>query len=173
MSEPSYRIARMITPGLTLYEVEFRIRSAAESDVPAITDLVIELGYQATQRDTRTRLAGVVEAPGHAVLVAADETRVAGWVHVFESRRVESDGFAELGGLVVAARYRGRGLGTQLIAAAEMWARDRGFRTVRIRSRIERTETHRFFKNHGYSRAKTQAIYERLLEEPETTEFQE
>ena len=157
-----------------MHAEQITIRPAEGGDVEALSRLVVELGYEASLEGTQSRLARVTEAPGHRVLVAVTQApQVVGWVHVFGAPRVESDGFAELGGLVVAAEDRGRGIGTQLVEAAEAWALRNGFDIVRIRSRVERGASHGFFENRGFSAVKTQRVYEKLLKEPESKNSEE
>jgi len=147
-------------------ESKIVIRVAIPDDARAVGRLATELGYPNNGAETANRLAGVLETPGHRVLVAETaEREVVGWIHVFGTVRVESDSFAELGGLVVAEGGRGRGVGTQLVAASEQWALDNGYRKLRIRSRKERTEAHGFFRRLGFVSYKTQPVFERSLVE--------
>lgn len=142
------------------------IRPAEDGDIEALTRLVGELGYEASARDTESRLARVAGAPGNRVLVAESEAEeVVGWVHVFGAPRIESDGFAELGGLVVAEEHRNHGIGLRLIEAAVDWAQCQGYDTMRIRSRVERNASHRFFEKRGFLPVKTQQVYEKLWRE--------
>lgn len=140
------------------------LRPATLQDAPALQPLVEELGYPASS--TASRLQRVLDSGDHRVLVAETPNGgIVGWAHVFGALRVESDPFAELGGLVVANAWRGRGIGRRLVAAAERWAYDNGYRSLRIRSRIERTNAHRFFELQGYADRKTQRVFERSLVE--------
>ena len=103
-----------------------------------------------------------MDAPNHQVMIAETvEHEAIGWIHFFGSVRVESDPFAEVGGLIVAENWRGRGAGAILLAAAENWARANGYRKLRIRSRIERTESHRIFERLGFRASKTQHVFDR------------
>lgn len=159
---------------LTMNTPEITIRPADERDVSALTDLVNDLGYAASIGDTRSRLTRVMATPGHRVLVAVtDSAEVVGWVHVFAAPRVESDGFAELGGLVVAAEQRGRGYGARLVEAAEAFAQRQNFGAMRIRSRTDRLHAHEFFQKNGYRQAKTQHVYEKLFSENPGTNSKE
>lgn len=145
-------------------EIDLVIRVATADDAPALSTLATELGYPTIDSETADRLRRVLEAPGHQVLVAETEApEIIGWVHVFGTLRVESDAFAELGGLVVAESWRGRGAGSRLVAAAERWAWDSGYLRLRIRSRIERAEAHGFFERLGFAGSKTQRVFERSL----------
>ena len=136
------------------------IRSATEGDVELITALSGELGYPASAEDVARRWLAISAAAGHAVYVAETaDGSVVGWIHVFGALRLESEPFAELGGLVVAEVHRGRGIGRLLCERAARWARDGGFRALRVRTRAERAATHRFYRHIGFRRVKTQEIF--------------
>ena len=144
---------------------EFTIREAVPGDASAIGSLAAELGYPNSGDETADRLRRVLETERQAVLVAETrELAIIGWIHVFGAVRVESDAFAELGGLVVAESSRGRGIGGQLVASADRWANDNGYHRLRIRSRIERSEAHGFFERLGFAGQKTQRVFERTLD---------
>lgn len=135
------------------------IRSATEGDVEVLTALSGELGYPARAEDVGRRLTTMSAATDHAIYVADDGGSVIGWIHVFGALRLESEPFAELGGLVVAEAHRGRGIGRLLCERAARWARDGGFRALRVRTRAERAATHRFYRHIGFRRVKTQEIF--------------
>lgn len=144
--------------------MSYTLRASEPGDAPALADLSTELGYPSSTDDVTRRLASVVAQPGNAVLVAvSDEREVVGWVHVFAAYRVESDGFAELGGLVVRETARGSGLGRALVEAAEAWARGAGFGQLRVRSNAVREATHRFYEHLGYATAKSQRVFSKPL----------
>jgi GNAT superfamily N-acetyltransferase len=145
-------------------EFDFVIRAAVPGDAPALGSLATELGYPNRIAETADRLGRVLAMADHRVLVAETaEHEVVGWIHIFGTVRVESDSFAELGGLVVAENWRGRGVGARLVASAEQWALDSGYHKLRVRSRAERTEAHGFFKRLGFIGFKTQRVFERPL----------
>ena len=136
------------------------IRSATVDDLGAITTLSGELGYPSRTEDVERRFSKIMAAAGdHGVYVAQADDGVVGWIHVFGAFRLESEPFAEIGGLVVAASHRGRGLGRLLCERAGQWARDHGFRALRVRTRVEREATHRFYERVGFRRAKTQEVF--------------
>jgi GNAT superfamily N-acetyltransferase len=142
----------------------FVIREANSGDAPVLAELATELGYPTNESETAERLGRVLESPEHHVLVAENEAReVVGWVHVFDTVRLESEAFAELGGLVVSERWRGRGAGTRLVEAAAAWATGTGNLKLRIRSRVERAEAHRLFERLGFEVRKTQRVFDRPL----------
>ncbi len=139
------------------------IRPASRDDAAALAALSDQLGYPASAEEIASRLAALRERPEHEVLCAEQGGVVLGWVHVFGARILVAAPFAEIGGLVVDADRRGRGVGAALLRAAEAWAAARGYVHLRVRSNVVRTEAHRFYERRGYERAKQQAVFVKRL----------
>ena len=143
---------------------EIHIRSAVPDDAEAIARLSGELGYPTKQSDARRRLFDIKTSQNHAVMVAEDGSgSVVGWIHVFRSRRLGGEPFAELGGLVVTEGLRGHGIGSRLVAEAEEWASKREIATLRIRTRTTRNDARLFYEDLGFVLTKTQVVFERQL----------
>ena len=140
------------------------IREASIDDAADIAELSGELGYSSSRAQTVTRLRSIIGNPEHRAYVAVDRHgAVLGWIHVFASQYLESDPFAELGGLVVTANWRAKGIGKRLMAAAEEWVAERDIHRIKIRSRSSRVEAHAFYESLGYSVNKTQYVFEKSL----------
>ena len=141
-----------------------QIRVATLGDAHVIAGLCSQLGYPTTGPPSVARLTAVVRSSGHAVLVAClSDGLVVGWVHVFLALRVESNTFAELGGLVVAEAHRGRGIGRALLVAAEEWGVEQGVFKLRVRTRSGRMEARAFYERLGFELAKEQHVYDKRL----------
>lgn len=140
------------------------IRKARIEDTSIITELSIQLGYQSTPEQTEKRLIEVIESSDHALFLAClKEGAVVGWIHVYKSLRVESDCFAEIGGLVVSEGYRSRGFGKKLIQEAEVWAIQKDIEKLRVRSRRDRSDALKFYQCLGFSKVKTQQVLDKAL----------
>ncbi len=140
-----------------------QIRSANESDAEALAHLSTQLGYPSSPEQAQRRIALIRQRNDHEILVGEIEGVVVAWVHVFGTDRLETDPYVEIGGLVVDASQRRRGLGAQLLDAAEEWALLRGYETIRLRSNIVRTDAHRFYDRRGYECFKRQAVFSKSL----------
>src|SRR2546422_9087977 len=115
----------------------FRIHLARCADSERMARLATQLGYPSTIAEVRRRLGRILKQPGHAVFVAEkSDVGVVGWAHVFVHALVESDTFAEVGGLIVDERERGQGIGKGLIARVETCAQALGGPNVALRSSI-------------------------------------
>ena len=141
-----------------------RIRPMTAADAPLVADLTTQLGYATGAEETAQRLATLSERPEeHAALVADEDGRAVGWVHVTIYTSLESGRVATLGGLVVDEAHRSGGIGAELLAAAEAWARDHGVGRMVVRSRIAREGAHRFYVREGYALVKTSHVFEKRL----------
>ncbi len=88
---------------------------------------------------------------------------VIGWIHVFATVRLESELFAEMGGIVVDSDYRNRGIGKKLLEYAEQWATQKNLTKLRVRSHTSRDGSHCFFKSFGFTQSKTQHIFDKTI----------
>ncbi|HET9253397.1 MAG TPA: GNAT family N-acetyltransferase [Candidatus Eisenbacteria bacterium] len=154
---PDHRHA--LTAGLAI-----AVRPMTADDVEAVARLATQLGYPSSADQVARRFGAIQTAPDSHVAVATDESgTVVGWIHVFGNRLVESEPDAEIGGLVVDESVRGRGVGTVLVAAAEAWARERGYPVVSVRSNVVRKEAHEFYQERGYGAVKTQVKFRKTI----------
>lgn len=136
------------------------------SQLPAVAQLSDQLGYPVDLSSLERRFSRVISQADHAVWVAVNQAEeVVGWLHVHAQWLLESEPYAEIGGLVVDARARRTGAGRALVAEALAWARRQGFAKLRVRSNAQRVESHQFYPAVGFSRVKTSHTYERLLNE--------
>ena len=146
--------------------LQITIRNAVLDDAAALAGLSHTLGYPASTHKVRARLLPIVDSNDNCVLVAcAADGTVVGWVHVFLALRIETDEFAELGGLVVAEDQRGQGIASRLMRTAENWTIARGVNRMRVRSRSTRTAAHAFYQNLGFTKMKEQEVFEKNLKQ--------
>ena len=142
------------------------IRKARLDDAGAIAALSGQLGYPATPVQIAGRLEPILNRNDMGTFVAEVDSAVVGWIHMFGCERIESEPSAEIGGLVVADGHRRAGLGAQLVAAGERWARGRGYDVIRVRSNTLRENAHRFYQREGYGPVKHQAVFLKTLNDP-------
>jgi GNAT superfamily N-acetyltransferase len=140
------------------------VRKAIPADTSILAELATQLGYPSTSEQVASRFSTLNGRPDDdAVFVAELEGRVVGWVHVHLYLLLVDDREAEIGGLVVDADARGRGLGAQLMRAAEAWAVDKGCKSVYLRSNTLRTDAHAFYQQIGYRLIKRQFAFRKKL----------
>ncbi|HEY3456439.1 MAG TPA: GNAT family N-acetyltransferase, partial [Bryobacteraceae bacterium] len=97
-------------------EAAILVRPWEEKDVPQLAVLSGELGYPATAAQVARRLSQIGGAG--MILVAADASSglPLGWIELQVVTHVTSDPHLEIGGLVVSAGARSRGIGSLLVA---------------------------------------------------------
>jgi len=137
------------------------IREITAADATAAARLSGELGYPVAPEVMQQRIDSLTA--DHVVYVACLAGGVVGWIDVGVTRHLQSEPRAEIGGLVVASEARGAGIGRLLVECAEGWARQRGLKSVVVRSQIAREAAHRFYLREGYARTKTSAVFTKTL----------
>jgi GNAT superfamily N-acetyltransferase len=139
------------------------LRAAALADAEALAVLAGELGYPAAASVMRRRLGDVQKSENDVVLVASRADSIVGWIQVATVASLESDVFAEIRGLVVTESERGKGVGSQLVSAAEAWAVRHSCPRLRVRSNVVRAETRRFYEKRGFAVTKVQNVFDKPL----------
>ncbi|HEU5441557.1 MAG TPA: GNAT family N-acetyltransferase [Ktedonobacterales bacterium] len=145
-------------------DASVRVRPMARGDLPAVTALCTQLGYPETEEAITHRFELLLASPHDTLLVAQDgEERVVGWIHLAGRVLLEAEPFAQVAGIVVDERVRGKSVGRALMAAAEAWADERGYDEVRLWSNIVRERAHRFYEGLGYEHVKTSKVFRKTV----------
>jgi len=132
-----------------------RLRPPLPSDAPALAALAGELGYPSTAEQLLGRLAALSPTDA-SVIVATDADDVPiGWCQVELHRTLVEPLSALILGLVIGDGHRSEGIGAELLAAAERWAKARGCKQLVVGTRITRERAHRFYAREGYEVSKT------------------
>jgi len=127
------------------------IRPAVASDAAAISVLLGQLGYPTSPEGIPMRLAALT-VPSVA-LVAEREAAVIGVVTAHAISAMHSPlPVAWLTMLVVAEAVRGGGVGRELVAHAERWARSVGAARISVTSGMLRNDAHDFYQRIGYAK---------------------
>ncbi|WP_394388661.1 GNAT family N-acetyltransferase [Shewanella woodyi] len=144
--------------------MSIKIKTAEIEHAIDITVLTKELGYSASETDTKDWLHYLINSSGHGVFVAINETcSVCGWVVVEQRVSLETGYKAEISGLVVGAKFRRLGVGQKLIQSTEEWAVKNKLIKLVVSSNIQRNESHSFYKSIGFASKKTSHKYEKFL----------
>jgi len=139
------------------------IRKAALSDSLSITNLCIQLGYEVTEDIIIQRLQKITYDDNTVIYVAIQNSVIIGWIQISIRSAIESGELPEITGLVVDESFRGNGVGKKLVAKAEEWAKSLGYKSIKVRTNILRTETHLFYKKIGFEEKKKQTVFQRSL----------
>lgn len=130
------------------------IRLATPADVPAITALLTELGYPATESEIAGRAAHLTElGPPDRIMVAETGGAVVGLMTLHltpELHRPRPVGRVTV--LVVEASARNAGIGAAMMAEAERILRADGAGLLEVTSNMRRTDAHRFYEGLGYQK---------------------
>lgn len=148
-----------VTSRKEMARLEIRLMRAG--DAVRVVELLEQLGYRRAVEAVRVWIEAVAGSADQAAFVASFDQHVVGWIEVSMQRRLQTEPFALIGGLVVGEGMRSQGVGRRLIAQAEQWSWERGAHKVRVTSRSSRTRAHRFYLREGYLETKTSLVFEK------------
>lgn len=125
------------------------IRPASPADSGAIADLISQLEFAVGADDVAERLALM----GTEVLVAELDGAVIGCLSTSIMRVLHRPAaVGRISMMVVDAGSRNRGIGAQLVRAAEETLRAQGCYMVEVTSHMRRGDAHRFYERLGYEK---------------------
>ena len=137
--------------------MQIEIRPARETDAAEIAELnTVEMGYQTTAEQVREKLAVLLKSRDNRILVAVADGQVVGYIHANTYGTLYFPPLKNLMGIAVSAACRRKGIGTALLDAIEVWAKETGARGVRLNSGSTRLEAHEFYRSRGYGTEKQQ-----------------
>ncbi|MEW5991089.1 MAG: GNAT family N-acetyltransferase [Chloroflexota bacterium] len=138
------------------------MRPAVDADAERIAALFTDEGYPAGPSAVVARLERFA-GPDSEVVVADRGGEVIGFIAFHALPRFEHDDVAvRILALVVDAGARERGLGHQLMAEAERFARERGAAFVEVTAGRHRPEARHLYESLGYDASVTAYLRKRL-----------
>jgi GNAT superfamily N-acetyltransferase len=137
-------------------------RPATTADAGRIAALFTDEGYPAAASTISDRIERFCAASGQ-VIVAEDAGEILGFVAVHVMPRFEHDDtIARILALVVDAGARGRGVGHDLMAAAERVALENGAAFIEVTAAHHRPEARHLYEAVGYDATVTAYLRKRL-----------
>jgi GNAT superfamily N-acetyltransferase len=138
------------------------LRPAVTADAERIAALFTDEGYPAATSTIGDRIDRFCAANGQ-VIVAEDAGEILGFVAVHVMPRFEHDDtIARILALVVDAGARGRGVGHDLMAAAERVALEGGAAFIEVTAAHHRPEARHLYEAVGYDATVTAYLRKRL-----------
>ena len=128
-----------------------QIRTAHVEDVPALVELMQQLGYAINHRDLQANLGYLTQSARDEILVADVGERLLGCICLHCMTVLQSPvPLGRITALVVADNCRGEGVGQALVERAEDYFRQQGCDVVEVTSSAHRHGAHQFYLARGY-----------------------
>lgn len=124
-----------------------------KKDAQYCAKLINQLGYECSLEEWIQREAKISKYSNHRTYVFEEDSRAVALMgvvilHMYE---YEQD-FLRINVLVVDEKYRGRGIGKQMLQEIEILAKEEGVGTITLNSgdRHERYPAHKLYRSAGY-----------------------
>ena len=141
------------------------IREAIIDDYKEIKNICEnDLGYPCDYELVKNRLSNL-NKDREIVYVAVYDNQVVGFIHIEKYELLYFEPRANIIGIAVSKSYQRQGIGSKLLTQAEVWAKSKGIKVMRLNSGIKRKEAHNFYQKAGYQDIKEQLIFIKKIEE--------
>ena len=138
-----------------------RTRHPPQAYLDQFADLNTSAGMPASIEEVQSRLEAISDED--RLILALEGDRLIGYAHLRVARDLVNDETAEVVAIIVRSSHRRRGVGRQLVNAAETWAQQSGRARLLLRTDVVRTEAHAFFVALGYEENATTVDFVRNL----------
>jgi ribosomal protein S18 acetylase RimI-like enzyme len=142
--------------------LSIRVDTANAGDVDAVVDLWREAGMLSAFNDPREDFKFALSGSASTIFLAADASK-----RVVGSVMVGHDGHrGNIYYVAVAPQLRRRGIGGQLVEAAERWLKDAGVRKIHLLVLNDNLEVMPFYEKLGYGAAPASLLRKWLVDPP-------
>ncbi len=133
---------------------KLEIRALAPRDIPAVCGLFRrELGYDIAPAELEAKLRQMDQEQNYRSFVAELDGNCAGFLGLERCLAFEIPGWVvRIIALAVSREFQGQGVGGKLLEQAETWAAENGASLLLVNSGLARSQAHRFYENHGYTK---------------------
>jgi ribosomal protein S18 acetylase RimI-like enzyme len=129
-----------------------KIRNALLTDAESVSKLLGQLGYQASPQLIQNKLEVFGVSACDTVLLAQDGEKIVGVISLHVLELFHQPGrLGRITSLVVDDNFRGQGVGTMLVAAADAFFIKQLCIRAEVTSGDHRVEAHTFYQRQGYA----------------------
>lgn len=111
-----------------------------------------ELNIKISQSQFNERAKHILEGNNHDIFAALCSGKVVGFIAVEKAMAIECD-YIKINGIAVKENYQGQGIGSQLIAYAEHYAKEHNIDLIILNSSVRREQAHMFYEKLGFSKS--------------------
>lgn len=112
-----------------------------------------DLGYDVPAENLERRINRMMTHENYKIFVACAGENVVGFIGAvsFIAFEVENDAMKIIA-LAVSEKYRGRGIGTNLLKTVEKFAEENSIGVILLNSGLTRENAHKFYESQGYTK---------------------
>lgn len=140
------------------------IREVIVEDAQAIYDLYYEvMNYDYPVHKIKEMINIIHNDKCNYVFVAIVSGKVVGIIECVIKYSIHKPSYLIINTLAVLLKYQGKGVGSQLLAYTENFAKTKGLSRISLGSQFRRLSAHQFYINNGYEMIKEHKIFEKKI----------
>ena len=133
---------------------EITYREYKSADLPAVKEILKnDLGYDVPADELNGRINKMLSLGNYKIFVACLGESVVGFVGAvsFIAFEVRNEAMKIIA-LAVSEKYRGQGIGTNLLKEVERCAKENNVSVILLNSGLQREKAHGFYESQGYTK---------------------
>ena len=144
--------------------MSFEIRECVLADAESIFELNrSEMGYDYSLEETKQNIKELLLSEHDKIYVAVVDGIVVGYVHANDYKLIYAPAMKNIMGIAVSSKYKRMGIGKELLAEVEAWAKADGAKGGRLVSGASRKVAHMFYERCGYGGGKQQLNFKKMF----------
>ncbi|QKS85534.1 GNAT family N-acetyltransferase [Pseudomonas bijieensis] len=133
-------------------ENNMKVRKALLTDADSVSKLLSQLGYHASPKLIRDKLVALELSARDTVLLAQDGKNIIGVISLHVLELFHQPGrLGRITSLVIDDDFRGQGVGTMLVSAADAFFTEQLCVRAEVTSGDHRIKAHAFYQQQGYA----------------------
>lgn len=142
----------MVQPVQYPVENNMKVRKALPADAESVSKLLGQLGYQVSPKLIRDKLETLELSASDTVLLAQDGKNIIGVISLHVLELFHQPGrLGRITSLVIDDDFRGQGVGTMLVSAADAFFTEQLCVRAEVTSSDHRIQAHIFYQQQGYA----------------------
>ncbi|WP_420838389.1 GNAT family N-acetyltransferase [Companilactobacillus nantensis] len=117
------------------------------------------LGYEFPLAETKEQIQKIINLPTTVLFIAESNDGVVGYIQLSDYENTYHKSLKNIVTLAVDSSKQAQGVGSQLLAAGEQWAKENGADGIRLVTGFERKAARKFYEKNGYQVRKDQTNY--------------
>jgi ribosomal protein S18 acetylase RimI-like enzyme len=148
-------------------KININLQPFTDADLPALTALVNHWrddSHYSAETVKKNFDALSAESKNEIWLAKNEKGELLGYVQIGPIYLLTHEPFYEIMQLLVDKTRRSQGVGAAMLEEIEKIVRARGFTVIRLSSRMEREDAHRFYRKNGFVEFKSSRFFEKRLD---------
>ena len=146
--------------------MDIQFRKIKKQDIESFIDICKDIGYDLRYENISNRIRDLSKTETSDLILAVDESKtILGWIQIEICNFILIEKCANIKGLFIDKKFRGRKIGKMLINQAYNWAKQNNCTGITISTHKSRIDSHDFYTHIGFKNLNVHSTYYKALDD--------